>query len=389
MKKKVILSSVVTIALCLSLIAGSTFALFTSEQDFNIAVTAGKVKISAVLNNLTTSSFDDWKDADGVKTSRLFELGGTAVITDNLLTLDRMVPGDAATVTIDVNNLETNVDFAYKVVLLMDGELAPALRATAMIGQGTDRAEFVLEEKGDELTTPWQYIKVDATQDVDLMENVEVTVYFPNDMDHEAQNKFQGKTANIHFQLIAVQGNGTEIYDYGNSVVLAQNVDLSYFQENLADAYASQSTVMVNLDNDITTNDGEALIPDTLAPASNKILCIVGNGNTLTAESVVSLKNPSHVALVDLDANVTNAIVADSSTNTTLHVSNCNFVVPAGQKVVYATDGSSPIVLYAYGTITVDDGNGPVVITSANYQQYFDASAFIYQGSYLDPDWLT
>ena len=47
MKKKVLLSSIATIALCLCLIAGSTFALFTSQDNVNIAVTAGEVEMVA------------------------------------------------------------------------------------------------------------------------------------------------------------------------------------------------------------------------------------------------------------------------------------------------------------------------------------------------------
>lgn len=40
MDKKTLLASLLTIAVCLTLIAGSTFALFTSEDAVNIAVTS-------------------------------------------------------------------------------------------------------------------------------------------------------------------------------------------------------------------------------------------------------------------------------------------------------------------------------------------------------------
>ena len=59
MKKKILLSSILTIALCLSLIAGSTFALFTSESKVNIAVTSGKVEMLANVTNLETWSLED------------------------------------------------------------------------------------------------------------------------------------------------------------------------------------------------------------------------------------------------------------------------------------------------------------------------------------------
>lgn len=47
MKKRILISSVLTIVLCFSLIVGSTFALFTSEVEYNIAVTSGKVELTA------------------------------------------------------------------------------------------------------------------------------------------------------------------------------------------------------------------------------------------------------------------------------------------------------------------------------------------------------
>ena len=56
MKKKVLLSSIVTIALCLTLIAGTTFALFTDNIVMNIAVTSGKVDLTANLDNLNLYS---------------------------------------------------------------------------------------------------------------------------------------------------------------------------------------------------------------------------------------------------------------------------------------------------------------------------------------------
>ena len=47
MKKKILLPSIATIIVCLCLIAGSTFALFTSTSNVNISVTAGDVEMVA------------------------------------------------------------------------------------------------------------------------------------------------------------------------------------------------------------------------------------------------------------------------------------------------------------------------------------------------------
>ena len=48
-KSKVLLSSIASIALCSSIAVGGTFALFTSESKGNVAVPAGKVKVTAEI----------------------------------------------------------------------------------------------------------------------------------------------------------------------------------------------------------------------------------------------------------------------------------------------------------------------------------------------------
>ena len=45
--KKILLSSILTILLCASIIVGSTYALFTSESTTNVAITSGKVEVGA------------------------------------------------------------------------------------------------------------------------------------------------------------------------------------------------------------------------------------------------------------------------------------------------------------------------------------------------------
>lgn len=45
-RRNVIVSALLAICLCASLIAGATFAIFTSESKVNIAVTSGNLKQS-------------------------------------------------------------------------------------------------------------------------------------------------------------------------------------------------------------------------------------------------------------------------------------------------------------------------------------------------------
>ena len=58
-KSRTFLSTVLGIALCASLIAGATFAIFTGESSVNIAVTSGKVNVTATVDNLKLYSLDN------------------------------------------------------------------------------------------------------------------------------------------------------------------------------------------------------------------------------------------------------------------------------------------------------------------------------------------
>lgn len=125
MKKKALLSSVLTIALCLSLIAGSTFALFTSESKVNVAVSSGNVEVVATVKDLkvysptridgTTKEITDATNAANNDTLT-FANGGTATTNGNELVLDRMMPGDYVTFKIEVKN-KSNVSIQYRTVI--------------------------------------------------------------------------------------------------------------------------------------------------------------------------------------------------------------------------------------------------------------------------------
>ena len=90
MKRKIILSAILTIALCMSLITGATFALFTSESKVNIAINSGKVEMVANISDIETWSLEDNKEAAG-RTDGTFTLGGKVSFENSLLTIDKIV----------------------------------------------------------------------------------------------------------------------------------------------------------------------------------------------------------------------------------------------------------------------------------------------------------
>ena len=108
MKKGFIFSTVLMIVLCLSTLAGATFALFTSESNVNIAVTSGKVEVEGTVDEVELYSLD-------VLQSGTFENGGTAVIDGNKLLLSNVTPGDKAVIKINVDN-KSNVNTIWRFV---------------------------------------------------------------------------------------------------------------------------------------------------------------------------------------------------------------------------------------------------------------------------------
>ena len=96
MKKRIILSAVLTMVLCFCLIGGATFALFTSESSVNIAVTSGKVDVEAEIKDLEVYSMDVLQTATDNDGNVLFENGGIAKYdaTNNELSLVNVAPGD-------------------------------------------------------------------------------------------------------------------------------------------------------------------------------------------------------------------------------------------------------------------------------------------------------
>ena len=92
MNKKMLLTSLMSIAMLTSITVGATYALFTSESKTDIAVTSGKVKVVANI------------DETSVKTKQLYDLDytdsidntyeGVVTFSEEGLKLEKFVPGD-------------------------------------------------------------------------------------------------------------------------------------------------------------------------------------------------------------------------------------------------------------------------------------------------------
>lgn len=200
MKKKVLLSSILTIALCLCLIAGSTFALFTSQAQIDITVKAAKVEMAANIANLQLYSVkansngsivDEFGGTyEYVKRNDTFANGGTATFENATLTLDRITPGDKVSFDIEgINTSDVSVQYRY-VIECVDGQkLMSGLLVTI---EGTTYPIL------DSYTSAWKTLTPGTNIDA-----VPVVIEFPV----TAGNEYQELTTEIKVTVEAVQGN--------------------------------------------------------------------------------------------------------------------------------------------------------------------------------------
>ena len=150
-KSKTFLGAVLSIALCVSLIAGATFAIFTSESKVNIAVTSGKVNVTATVDNLRLYSLDniDLATLTGTEKERTeegtFINGGTAGLTGNALTLDRLTPGDRVTFDVNIAN-NSNVTVKYRMRISIADDTGLANYLNIKIGDYTGRYVTIWKE---------------------------------------------------------------------------------------------------------------------------------------------------------------------------------------------------------------------------------------------------
>ena len=230
MKKKVgiIASSVATIAVCASMVVGSTYALFTSEDKVDISVTAGNVEIKAVAQNLNTDYDKEYVTSSNVE----------ADIAGNTVSLNNMTPGDIVTFDIVVENKST-VSIKYRTsIKCSEGlELMSGLEFT--VGEGEESEDYSGLVSYVSTWTDWAEAgKV----------TVPVTISLPGD----AGNEYKNLSCKIAYAVEAVQGNTTPSDEEAGLTKLK----VSTAEElTFALAYASENGGTVTLMNDISVTE--------------------------------------------------------------------------------------------------------------------------------------
>lgn len=116
--------SVLTVVLAASLIAGSTYALFSDTAGSTIVITSGKVDVEAKITyfELYSPTEISTDESNGVldpsnaadATEKAFANGGTASLgEDGTLALTNVTPGDKVTFTLSLTN-KSNISIRYR-----------------------------------------------------------------------------------------------------------------------------------------------------------------------------------------------------------------------------------------------------------------------------------
>lgn len=313
MSKKTILTSLLTIAVCLSLIAGSTYALFTSEDSINIAVTSGKVAVTATIDGFTTYSMDE-----ATATNGFFATGGTAALNQEAskLTLTNIAPGDKVTLNINVVN-DSNVAILYRLTWTVDGTLSDALVATA---------DGVAIANGKTAWTKWEGA---ATK------TIAVSIALP------VEYETQGESASITFAVEAVQGNSFVAPP-------ADAVKVDSF-DDLAAALTDGGSILIESDVDLTN------------PASGNTY-ITLNGDTRLYMEDGATVSFSEVALINGEGTLT-VYGGELKTNQELCVTgNATLIIEDGEHTfgAFSATGNGSIIVNG-GTLNCKGTYGGVM----------------------------
>ena len=365
------------LVVCLVIVTGSTFSLFTSETGVNIAVTSGTVKMTAIIDNnsLVLSS----KGVDRTGENKLtFENGGTAKFeTDEetnypVLVLTNITPGDSVAFEIDLKN-ESNVDLQYRVTWFVEST------NPTVVGEETfdlydvlvAEADGVAISNGTSQWTLWQ-----PTSEAGKMEKtIKVSITFPMGTlaQLEEYKSYMGQTVNIGFTVEAVQANGTAEYSEtayvdnatglqdainagATKIILNKDIDLA----NTLEIPASASTFSLKdeFDGVVLDLNGHTINApvDPERAGGGHYYAIINYGNLLiTGNGTINSRGVENHGSMTIENGTYNNIDTDGgqairNIDGFVHIINGNFSAQGGYAVLTTSEAD-----VACGTMIIDN----------------------------------
>ena len=358
-KSSIILASLASIAVAGSLIAGSTYALFTSESKTNIAVTSGTVNVEAVASDLwvyspTSISTDvgnpiiDTTNVASVITegvSGRFYNGGVATLnaSEGVVTLDKMTPGDKATFKITITN-KSNVKTKYRTVIKKidptDDVLFEAL-------------DFNIGGLTPEVATVWQNLKAPETEGGEVVTTYNCKVELPTTI---SGSEYMDKKCTIQILVEAIQGNAYTSDDNGTTIA-SDDIDSSTNSLIMNGDTEEESTIIAEVPADSTDATKLTLVKEpTDVPGS---ITINAGGSAISTD----------VKLIDQDGNT---VVAKNEKffTITIDLGKNLDVVSFYHNSVKLTQAASLSSLTSVNLFYYDSSSGKVTFTTTDFSVF-------------------
>ena len=208
-KKRSVLLAVLTLMLCLALVAGGTYALFTDQVTLKNHLQAGTMDITLIRTNLTTTSLNDQtgflvktENPEDVDFSKPYDPNDPNAKNKNVFDItDEMliVPGCVYSAEMKIEN-NTDVAFGYWLEIVFDDKvdltLAEQLKITVTTEDGSKSISKLLKDSAGLIGAEGDPIGILAKTGSALFT---VTVEFC-DLDHSVNNN--AKSTSFDFDLI-------------------------------------------------------------------------------------------------------------------------------------------------------------------------------------------
>ena len=369
-RKNFIVCSILAIAMCVSMIAGATFALFTSESKVNIAVTSGKVDVKASVENFEYKTLtQDWTVVNDSKTE--FDgLGGSAVLEGDVLTLDKIVPGDAVKFDVKITN-NSNVTAKYRTAVR---NLSDDLTLFNALDVSVNDEDFSFSK-----ISSWAVLDPSVSD----VETISVIIELPEKAEGQ---ELMGKTSTILVSVEAIQGNAETSDDalagtfnefvnainsgkpvtLTNDIIVPENVDIT------------ANAVVNGNGNEIKREDGyTGNIFTVKAGYSLALNDVIIDGGAIWEEQVATFSlraSDSEASSYGVQNKVNNGVTATGA----LIATEGNAVVTLGEDVILKNnDGANAVSL-------ATRGGGKLIINGAKIINNRSGAGAIYGGSSIE-----
>ena len=366
MKKKTLLASLLTIVLCISIIAGSTFALFTDETKFNIAVTSGDVEIFAsaevsaiysakAIKEAYTGDPDDlFRDENGAfyiheEQTDTFLNGGTAEVVNGTVVISRITPGDKVDINVEIaNTSDVAISYRYKIVS-NNTNLATGMKVTTFNKDGSKTATEALAiwvSDWYSADAPAGVAEAIPTRTI----SVELPVYAGNEYQTEkAGNQYYDEDGNEHY--------------YTEDII--QSVTYTLIVE------AVQGNANTNNEEKFVVYEDKAIkevtpeLNDTFFATPTN--CAYIHDVYLQGEANIAVDQNVPFALENVTTDVDGSVIIVDDYAPAILISNCDFWLDAGECIIDASDYQGGIYQVFIENITI---NGELVPVGGNIDQY-------------------